>query len=200
MRRVNAIAQAVGVLRTRDLAHHGVSPSWLKVLFLEYRRVGPGVFVSSGEKTDRLLHLARKYPGLTLGLTSALWLTKVLPVRPPEDCWVLGARDGLPTWAPPGVRYLRSRRARDDRVALLVGPVRVPVHLPLHAALDCIRYRRVIGEEQMLAAVRATLESGVVSLVELLAHARGWRLWGAVLEALEKLHVNLDTASRYTVG
>lgn len=198
MRIVRELCDEHRVLRSKDLATRKLSAGWLTLFpragFWQLDRKGPGLYVRHEQKTDRILLVARKYPSLTLGLTSALWLAKVLPARPSEDFWVLGPRDWMPGWAPPGTRYVRSRRARDHRIRLLVEKVPVPVHLPLHALLDCIRFRSVLGEPQLLAAIEGALASGIISIVELLAASRGAKLWQATIDALLQLGVNLHTS------
>src|SRR5437870_13721727 len=88
---VHQWASWMRVVRPRDLAQADVPHAWLYVVGgLRMRRVGPGLYVRHGDDVDPLVLLARKYPRLTLGLTSALWAHGLVAQRPAVDWFVMG--------------------------------------------------------------------------------------------------------------
>ena len=157
-----SIAARDQVVRPRDFVARKVQPAWLYFLAPhELKQVGPGLFIwhEFGD-VDPLVLLARKYPGVTLGLTTALWAHGLIE-RPPHDWWVIGARDRRPTLPCERARFVRSSWPREDRgpVEVLYEKCFIESHSVVRAVLDCVRFRTLLGEQAVDAALRAVLAS-----------------------------------------
>lgn len=153
------------IVRPRDLIQRGVPHSWLyDFASMEIKKIGPGLFTLRSANPDPLLILARKYPGLTLGVTSALWAHDLIE-RPAQDWWIMGNNARRPRLPCERARFLRSSWPREDTdpVELFYARAMVVTQSPVRALLDCLRFRKKLGEEQVDAAFRAALHKNVVN-------------------------------------
>jgi hypothetical protein len=154
-------ARSMRVVRPRDLAEADIPHTWLYVVGgLKMQRVGPGLYVRHGDEVDPLILMARKYPGLTLGLTSALWAHGLVTERPANDWFVMGHKDRRPTLPVPAARFVRSSWAKEDREEVALLETRIQVHSPVRALLECVRFERVLGRESVAKLVRDGLRAG----------------------------------------
>lgn len=164
------IAERNGVIRARDFAAYEVPHQWLQVLSgLELQQIGPGLYVPHGARVDGRVVLAKKYPNLTLGLTSALWVRGVLSERPEYQWWVLGSRDRLPSLRKPHMRFARSSWPQEDREELELDGTTIPCQSVVRALLDCVRFRGRLGPGVAARALQRALETEAVS-AEALRH------------------------------
>ena len=154
-----------------------------------------GLYIVEGTITDRLARLARRHPMMTVGLTTALWLNKVLPERPAVDHWMINHAKLRPIWLPPDTHVHLSRHALDDTVVVSLDRRLVTVSQPIRALLDCLRFRKVLGHEVVLAALKALLERSRVELMVLRAHARLEKLEKPLLRLLAELGLDLCAAA-----
>jgi hypothetical protein len=184
---INRIVYCRRVIRTRDLVEWGVPPSWLWVLQFEYERMGRGLYVVRGDCVDPLIVVARKYPRLTVGLMTALWLHGVLTERPENDWWIMGLKDRMPLFAGANARFLRSSWPHEDRVELDFDRTTLLVHSRERALLDCVKFRRQIGEDSVRRALRVALETGAVVLGALESRAEGLQVVAPLRELMRRL-------------
>ena len=164
----------------------GIKKRWVEWLAREEHicSSNAAVYVFQRRIIDRVARTAVRHPAMTAGLTTALWLHNVLPTRPPVDHWMIAQAKHRPIWLPPDVRVHRSRHGAEDTFLAVLSGSLVRAHVPLRAALDCVRFRGALGDDVALAAIRATLASGVVELQVLLAHAKRTKVHEPLLRLL----------------
>jgi len=168
------LGHAMGPITTADLRAANIPHNWVTWLSREEAicSSNAAVYIFHGRITDRLARMSRKHPAMTVGLTTALWLAKALPERPAVDHFMLDEAKRRPIWLPPDVSVHRSRHAARDTFDTVIDGIHVPTHLPLRALLDCIRFRDELGDDAVVAAIKAALASHVVELSVLLAQAK----------------------------
>ncbi len=145
----------------------------------------PAVYVFHKHLIDRLARLARRHQNMTVGLTTALWLTDVLPQRPAIDHWVIPHAKLRPVWLPAHAQVHLSRHAGEDCWLQTLDRIEVRVSPPLRATLDCIRFRDRLGRAEVVTALRAALHHRQVGLDLLRGHARFERLEKPLLGLLD---------------
>jgi hypothetical protein len=188
---LNLIAAQKRVIRPRDFLDYQVPHTWLHLFdyYLELRKLGRGLYVLESDRApvDYAVLMARKYRGLTLGLTSALWLQGVLPDPPTNDWWVLARRDRLPSMRLPSMRFVRSSWPREDRELRLLDGTPIHCQSVARALLDCVRFRRRLGEGVAEAALSRALESGAVDVEALMRRAEELRVRAPLRHMLRRL-------------
>lgn len=184
-----ALGGSAAAVTPEALRSAGIKDIWVEFLASEQRvcASNAAVYLFRGQLSDRLARMARKHPAMTVGLTTALWLANVLPERPSTDHWMIAEAKRRPIWLPPDVRVHRSRHAAHDTFATVLAGEAVNVHTPLRAMLDCVRFRRELGRDVVLEALRAVVASGVVALPVLLARATTARVRKPLLRLLIEL-------------
>jgi len=153
-----------GPLRARDLASAGIPRTYLRRLtdrgLLE--RVDRGLYrLVDAPVTElhSLAQVAKRVPHATVALLSALQVHGMTS-EAPHAVWILIDRKArMPTLVHPRLEVLRaSGAARDHGIEnrMIEG---VPVRLtsPAKTVADCFRYRRHVGLEVALEALRAYL-------------------------------------------
>lgn len=131
--------------------------------------------------------MARKYRGLTVGLTSALWLQGVLRDLPPDDWWVI-SRDGrLPSMRLPTMRFVRSSWPLEDRERLELDGTWIHCQSSVRAVLDCVRLRRRLGEGVAEAALHRALRVKAVTVEALEHRAEELHVHAPLREMLRRL-------------
>ncbi len=157
---VLAIARA-GPIRARDLAPLGVPRTYLSRLVTQGRLValGGGLYQAAGVRETELHTLVavmKHAPKATACLLTALQLHG-LTTELPHAVWVM-----IPTHArPPTPRSTKLEVVRASGPALTFGieeqvaeGLRFQVTSPAKTVADCFRYRRRVGFDVALAALR----------------------------------------------
>lgn len=150
--------------------------------------VDPAFYIFQGKVLDRLARLGRRHKKMTVGLTTALWLSNVIGLRPPVDHWLIPHARWRPIWTPPHTQVHLSRHARDETFIHTRCDIALRVSQPQRALLDCIRFRDVLGRNVVATALKAALEQGHVELNLLMERARLERLQKPLLHLLAELH------------
>jgi predicted transcriptional regulator of viral defense system len=183
-----------GPLRARDLDKAGIPRTYLRRLcdrgVLEqvdrglYRLVGGRV-----TELHSLVEVAKRVPKAAIGLLSALQVHG-LTTEAPHAVWILiekGARK--PNFAYPKLEVVRASGAaftHGIEVRVIEG-VRVNITTAAKTVVDCFRYRRHVGLDVALAALRDYLpkhRGGVDALVQAAKADRVLTLMRPYLEAL----------------
>ncbi len=146
-----------------------------------------GLYIVEGRLTDSLPRFARRHGMLTVGLTTALWLHRLLDARPPVDHWMIDHAKWRPIWLPPKTQVHLSRNALDDTVMMQLDGITVRVAGHVRAVLDCIRFRAVLGEDVAVHAVKSLRDKLRYELPGLRERARAERLEKPLLRILEEL-------------
>jgi len=183
-----------GVLRPRDLIPQGIRPATLWEL--EQRglveRVGRGVYRAVGHETTPLHALAtvaKQVPGGIVCLLSALAFHHLTTQLPHEVWLAVGPKDRKPRHDWPRLRIVRfsGDAFNAGRELHIVERVEVQVYSAAKTVADCFKYRRKIGLDVAVEALRDYLRSGPVSADELVRYARVCRVWNVMRPYVEAL-------------
>ncbi|MBL8624651.1 MAG: type IV toxin-antitoxin system AbiEi family antitoxin domain-containing protein [Myxococcales bacterium] len=169
------LANRLGILRSRDLVDAGIPRTYLQRLVEagDLDRLGRGLYQRPAKVGLSLHHdlaaAARRVPrgvvclisalayyGVTTQLPSAVWLTIPHKARTP------GARDLR-------LEIVRAsgRGFTEGVEAVTIEGVRVPIYGLAKTVADCFKYRRQVGEDVAIEALRDALDAGKTSLEEL---------------------------------
>jgi predicted transcriptional regulator of viral defense system len=196
-----------GPVRARDLEAAGIPRAYLRRLcdrgLLE--QVDRGLYrLPEAPVTElhSLAEVAKRVPHATIALLSALQLHQ-LTNEAPHAVWILIDRNArAPRLGTPKLELVRaSGAARDHGVEVrTIEGVRVHVTTPAKTVADCFRYRRHVGLEVALAALRDYLHPsgpgraaersstrGPSRIDALVAAARADRVYTVVRPYLEAL-------------
>jgi len=183
-----------GPLRARDLDQAGIPRAYLRRLcdrgVLE--QVDRGLYrLADGQVTElsSLADVTKRVPHATICLLSALQVHG-LTTEVPHAVWVLIDRHArMPKISHPKLEVIRaSGLARDHGVEThMIDSVKVPITSPAKTVADCFRFRRHVGLEVALAALRDYLRKhrgGMDALIEAARADRVHAVMGPYLEAL----------------
>ena len=181
-------------LRARDLERAGIPRAYLTRLrsrgLLE--RIDRGLYrLADADATEHhsLAHVAKRVPHGTICLLSALQVHQ-LTTELPYVVWIMIDRHArAPTISYPKIELVRaSGRARTHGVEVrTMEGVKVRLTTPAKTVADCFRYRRRVGLEVAITALRDYLRknrSGIDALVEAARADRVYAVMRPYLEAL----------------
>jgi len=183
-----------GPVRARDLDEAGVPRAYLRRLcdrgLLE--RVDRGLYrlvetPITGHST--LAEVVKRVPHAIVCLLSALEVHG-LTTESPHAVWLLiDRRARMPRLAYPKLEVIRASgpaRAHGVEIRMIDG-VEVRLTNPAKTVADCFRFRRHVGLEVALAALRDYLKTRMGSIDELVEAARADRIYGFMRPYLEAL-------------
>ena len=183
-----------GPVRARDLDQAGIPRAYLKRLcdrgVLE--RVDRGLYRLAEAPVTELSSLAdaaKRVPHAVVCLLSALQVHG-LTTESPHAVWVLiDRRARMPKLAYPKLEVVRaSGPAREHGVEnRVIDGVKVQLTTPAKTVADCFRFRRHVGLEVALAALRDYLKTRKGSIDELVEAARADRIYSFMRPYLEAL-------------
>lgn len=183
-----------GPVRARDLDHAGIPRAYLKRLcdrgLLE--QVGRGVYRLANAPVTELSSLAevsKRVPHAAICLLSALQVHG-MTTEAPHAVWVLIDRHArLPKLASPALEVVRaSGAAREHGIETrVIDGVKVQLTSPAKTVADCFRFRRHVGLEVALAALRDYLRKRKGSIDALVEAARADRIFAFMRPYLEAL-------------
>lgn len=183
-----------GPLRARDLDDAGIPRAYLRRLtergLLEH--VERGVYRLSDAPVTELHSIAQvavRVPHATISLLSALQLHG-LTTEAPHAVWILIERKAWrPALKSPKLEIVRaSGNALNHGVETRnIEGVRVKVTTPAKTVADCFRYRRHVGLDVALAALRDYLRKHRGGIDALVAAAKADRIYPFMRPYLEAL-------------
>ena len=183
-----------GPVRARDLEEAGIPRAYLRRLcdrgVLE--RVDRGLYRLAEAPATELRSLAetvKRVPHAIVCLLSALQVHG-LTTESPHAVWVLiDRRARMPKLAYPKLEVVRaSGPAREHGVETrVIDGVKVQLTTPAKTVVDCFRFRRHVGLEVALAALRDYLKTRKGSIDELVEAARADRIYAFMRPYLEAL-------------
>lgn len=183
-----------GPVRARDLDHAGIPRAYLKRLcdrgLLE--QVDRGLYRLAGAPVSELSSLAevsKRVPHAVVCLLSALQVHS-MTTEAPHAVWVLLDRHArIPKVASPAIEVVRaSGAAREHGVEVkVIDGVTVRLTTPAKTVADCFRFRRHVGMEVALAALKDYLSKRKGSIDELVEAARADRIYAYMRPYLEAL-------------
>jgi predicted transcriptional regulator of viral defense system len=190
--RLLALAHRRGVLRPRDLARHGLSRETLRRLTAagEIERRGRGLYVTAGaalSEHEMLAAAGARVPHGVVCLLSALRFHE-LTTQNPSEVWLAIDRKARA----PAERDLPLRIVRFSGKARLKGVeehdidgVKVRIYNPAKTVADCFKYRRKIGTDVALEALRDCWRSKRSTVDELWRYAAVCRVTNVMRPYLE---------------
>ncbi|MCA3008726.1 MAG: AbiEi antitoxin N-terminal domain-containing protein [Phycisphaerales bacterium] len=188
------LARRLGILRSKDLAPHGIARTYLRRLCEQgrLRRVGRGLYATAdGPRSpqDTLAVIARRVPDAVVCLLSALRIHD-LTTQSPFEVWIaIPRRARTPKLDDVPVRVVRM--APDvlaaGVVAVKIDGVAVPVFDLEKTVVDCFRFRSRIGLDVALEALREYVRQPQRRLERLLRYAQIGRVRKSIQPYLEAL-------------
>ena len=192
-RRVLALARRQGVLRPRDLVAPGLSREVLRRLVaegrLERRARGLYVLPGAGGEHETLAAAAARVPHGVVCLLSALRLYG-LTTQTPAAVWMAVDRKAHAPRAPElPLRVVRfSGAALTEGVEVRVlGGVRVRVYGAAKTVADCFKYRRKLGVDVAVEALRDYLRTRAGTVDDLWRYAAVCRVSNVMRPYLEAM-------------
>jgi len=183
-----------GPVRARDLDEAGIPRTYLKRLcdggILE--QVDRGLYRLADAQVTELSSLAevtKRVPHAIVCLLSALQVHS-LTTEAPHAVWVLIDRHArAPKLAYPRLEVVRaSGAARSHGIETrLIDGVKVQITTPAKTVADCFRFRRHVGIDVALAALKDYLKSRKGSIDALVAAAQADRIYAFMRPYLEAL-------------
>ena len=183
-----------GPVRPRDLDDAGIPRAYLKRLrdrgVLE--QVDRGLYRLADAPMTELSSLAevsKRVPHAVICLLSALQVHG-MTTEVPHAVWLLIARHArFPRVASPKLEVVRaSGTARTDGVETrIIDGVKVLLTTPAKTVADCFRFRRHVGLEVALAALKDYLSKRKGTVDELVEAARADRIYAFMRPYLEAL-------------
>jgi predicted transcriptional regulator of viral defense system len=183
-----------GPVRARDLDEAGIPRTYLKRLcdggILE--QVDRGLYrLADAQVTElsSLAEVAKRVPHAIVCLLSALQVHS-LTTEAPHAVWVLIDRHArAPKLAHPKLEVARaSGAARSHGIETrLIDGVKVQITTPAKTVADCFRFRRHVGNEVALEALKDYLKSRKGSIDALVAAAQADRIYAFMRPYLDAL-------------
>ena len=183
-----------GPVRARDLDEAGIPRTYLRRLSDEglLEQVDRGLYRLADAPINELSSLAevtKRVPHAIICLLSALQVHG-LTTEAPHAVWVLIDRHArMPKLASPKLEVVRaSGAARTHGVqSRIIDGVRVQLTTPSKTVADCFRFRRHVGIEVALAALKDYLKKRKGSIDALVEAARADRIYPFMRPYLEAL-------------
>jgi predicted transcriptional regulator of viral defense system len=181
-------------MRLSELKAHGVHPPTLSRMVEEGSvvRTSRGVYELADAETDiahSLAEMAKRVPKGVICLVSALQFHEIT-LQAPRSIWVaIGEKDRKPN-----VTHLATRFVRFGPKALTLGvethtidSVPVRIFNPAKTVVDCFRYRRTVGMDVALEALRMALRSHKARPAKIAEYAQKLRIWSVMRPYLESM-------------
>lgn len=190
----NRSAQLPDLLRPRDLEAHGIPRRRLATMLRrgEVERIGRGLYrLTSAPVTEleTVAEVCKKAPSAIVCLLTALHIHRI-GTQAPREVWVALER----TAHKPRLGRLPVRFVRFSGAMLLYGIQTrtvsgVPVRLtsPARTIVDCFRYRKKIGLDVAIEALRDGIATRTVTVAEIVRAAEACRAASIVRPYLESL-------------
>lgn len=183
-----------GLLRARDLAQNGLSPTHLQRLYEQglLIRSGRGVYLPAEANLDvngSLAEVALRVPTGIVCLLSALQFHN-LTTQLPHQVWIaLPPRAHRPQVDYPPVRVIRlsGQALTEGMETHAIEGVAVRIFTPAKTVADCFKYRNKIGLDVALEALRDGWQKRVVTMDELWHYAGICRVANVMRPYLESV-------------
>lgn len=181
-----------GLLRSRDAVAAGVSRTALSRLAArgDLVWVGRGVYqLPQAARADPIAVLSATHPGVVVCLLSALAMHG-LTTQSPRQAWIaIGNKAAVPRIDYPPLQVVRMNEAtlRDGVQETTLDGVTVRVTSPARTVADCFKFRRRVGLDVAIEALRAVWDSRAVTMDELWAAAKQTRMTNVMRPYLESL-------------
>ena len=183
-----------GPVRARDLHAAGIPRAYLRRLTVRglLEQVDRGLYQLASAPVTELhsqAQVATRVPNGTVCLLSALQLHQ-LTTEAPHAVWIMLDRHArTPGLSYPKLEIVRaSGPAREQGVEeRIIEGVRVKVTTPAKTVADCFRYRRHVGLDVAIAALRDYLAKNRRGIDALIASAKADRIYPLLRPYLEAI-------------
>ena len=183
-----------GPVRARDLNALGIPRAYLRRLCDrgELEQIYRGLYRIADAEVNELSSLAEVSKRIPRGIICLLSALQVhgISSESPHAVWVLVDRHArMPKMASPRLEVVRaSGVARQHGIeTLTIEGMKVQITTPAKTVADCFRYRRHVGLEVALAALKDYLRKRKGSIDALVAAARADRIYTLMRPYLEAL-------------
>jgi predicted transcriptional regulator of viral defense system len=183
-----------GIMRLTELKAHGIHPPTLSRMVEEGTvvRTSRGVYELADAELDiahGLAEMAKRVPKGVICLVSALQFHEIT-LQNPRSIWMaIGEKDRKPN-----ITHVATRFVRFGPNALTLGVAThtidsVPVRIfnPAKTVVDCFRYRRTVGADVALEALRMVLRSRKARPAKIAEYAQQLRIWSVMRPYLESI-------------
>jgi predicted transcriptional regulator of viral defense system len=188
------LAKKMGLVRPKDLASYGIAPVYLRRLFHsgELVQSSRGVYRLPTHKPTAHHHLAeacKRIPGGVVCLQSALHFHGLLKKRPTETWMAIDRKARRPNMEELPVRFVRfsAEGLKQSVEEHSIEGVTVKVTSCTKSVADAFRYRRKIGMDVALGALRTCIRQHRCPKDELLKCAAACRISTVIHPYLEAL-------------
>ena len=192
--RLLRLARRTGVVRSRDLARHGIAREYLRIAQRKglLDRVSRGIYVAKEAPITEhhsLVEAAKRVPHGVICLLSALRFHDLTTQSPYEVWMAIGQKARSPKLDNPRLRIVRfsPESLRFGVVKHRVEGVEVPVFTPAKTVADCFKFRHKIGVDVALEALRETFRKRKGSMDALWEAAKVCRVANVMRPYLESL-------------
>jgi len=182
----------LGLIRSRDAVAAGVSRTELSRMVErgELVRVARGVYQRpEARPLDPIAVLFATHPHLVVCLLSAL-VIHGLSTQVPRQVWVaLASKAAVPRVGSPSLQVVRMSEGclRSGVEQVNVDGIPVRVTDPARTVADCFKFRRRVGLDVAIEALRTAWDSGTVTMDELWQAAQSVRMSNVMRPYLESL-------------
>lgn len=184
----------LGMARVRDLTSRDLHPEHLRRLVKKghLERVSRGVYAPAGRQFTEhhsLVQVAVRAPRAVVCLLSALRFHD-LTSQMPRSVWIaIGPTDRTPRIGSPSVEVVRfsGRALEEGWEEFLIEGRRVRVYGPAKSVADCFKFRRTVGSDVALEALRDCLRERRATVDDLLHYGRICRVERVMRPYLEAL-------------
>jgi predicted transcriptional regulator of viral defense system len=188
------LVRKAGILRSRDLAAHGIPRVYLRMLVERglIQKVGRGLYVPAGAdltEDHTIAEACKRVPRGVICLLSALRLHG-LTTQAPFEVWVaVEGTSRRPRVDYPPLRVVGfSGKAFSERVQeRKVEGVPVRVYDPAKTVADCFKFRNKIGQDMALEALRDCWRKKLATMDDLWNAAKVCRVANVMRPYLESL-------------
>ena len=183
-----------GLMRLSDLKRHGIHTPTLSRLVEEgsIARRGRGLYeLADAEVTlgHSLAEIAVRVPKGVVCLISALQYHEIT-LQAPRSIWVaIGENDHKPKVTHLAVRFLHfgDTALQTGVDTVTIDGVTVKIFSPAKTVVDCFRYRRIVGLDVALEALRLALRAHKTKPDEIARLAKQLRIWTVLRPYLESV-------------
>ena len=181
-----------GIMRLTDLRAHGIHAPTLSRMVEEgeIARRGRGRYeLTDAEITlsHSLAEIAVRVPKGVICLISALAYHEIT-LQSPKSIWLaIGEKDRKPRIDHLAVRVLHFGDAalKSGVQIVRIDGVAVKIFSPAKTVVDCFRYRRIVGLDVALEALRLALRSRKATPDDIVRFAKALRIWSVLRPYLE---------------
>jgi len=164
--RALALVRERGVFRLRDAMEHGIHPEVLRRMVVSGQLVRParGIYAaparSPTEHTD-LAQAALRVPAGVICLLSALNYHHIGTQMPHEVWMMIDRRSRRPTIDSPPMRFILASGSplTEGIDTVTIEGQKVKIFNPAKTVVDCFRYRRHIGLDVAIEALREAIRN-----------------------------------------